>query len=232
MASAVVAGLAVAALAMSLVARASVSQPWGSALRPSGIPAGIPTSLANLMELSPVPASAAPEFTLTDQAGHTMSMAGLRGRVVVLEFMDPHCTDICPIVSQEFMSAYRDLGSLASRVVFAAVNVNQYHLRVADVAAFSREQRLDTIPSWHFFTGTYPALRAVWRAYGVAVHAPSRNADVIHSSLVFFIDPQGRERFLATPMVDHTMGGASFLPAGQLTSWGRGIALVARQLAG
>jgi cytochrome oxidase Cu insertion factor (SCO1/SenC/PrrC family) len=160
-----------------------------------------------------------------------MSLASLRGRVV-LEFMDPHCTDICPIVSREYLRAYHDLGRLAPKVVLAAVNVNRYHLRVADVAAYSRAQGLATMPSWHFLAGPYPRLKAVWRAYGVAVHAPGRDADVIHSSLVVFIDARGRERFVASPMADHTARGTAYLPAGQLGAWGHGIALVARQLAG
>jgi cytochrome oxidase Cu insertion factor (SCO1/SenC/PrrC family) len=198
--------------------------------RASGIPASVSTSLANLMQLSPVPVTSAPGFSLADQGGQTMSLASLRGRVVVLEFMDPHCTDICPIVSREFIDAYRDLGASAPHVVFLAVNVNRYHLRVADVAAFSSEQRLTSIPAWHFLTGSYPSLRAVWRAYQIQVDAPGPDADVIHSSQMYFIDPQGRERFLASPMVDHTASGSSYLPAGQLASWGRGVALVARQL--
>ena len=70
--------------------------------RVSGIPASVSTGLANLMVLSPLPADRAPGFTLTDQNGHTMSLASLHGKVVVLQFMDPHCTDICPIVSAEF----------------------------------------------------------------------------------------------------------------------------------
>jgi cytochrome oxidase Cu insertion factor (SCO1/SenC/PrrC family) len=201
-------------------------------VRPTGIPASVSTRVADMMQLSPVPASSAPGFTLTDQAGHTVSLASFRGRVVVLEFMDPHCTDICPIVSQEFIAAYRDLGRLASRVAFVAVNVNHYHLRVADVAAFSSEQRLTTIPSWYFLTGTYPSLQAVWQAYDVSVYAPGPNADVQHSSAMYFIDRQGRERYLASPMVDHTAAGSSYLPADQLTAWGQGIAQVARQLAG
>lgn len=198
-------------------------------LRPAGIPATVSTPLADLMRLSPVLGSAAPAFTLTDQDGQMMSLADFRGRAVVLEFMDPNCTDICPIVSQEFIDAYRDLGHQASQVVFVAVNVNQYHLQVADVAAFSREHQLTTIPSWHFLTGPVASLRAVWQAYGVDVDAPSPDADVIHTSVVYFIDPQGRERFLATPMVDHASTGSSYLPADQLAAWGRGIALVARQ---
>ena len=200
-------------------------------LRASGIPAGVPASLADLMQLSPVPVTRAPGFTLTDQDGQAMSLASLRGRAVVLEFMDPHCTDICPIVSQEFIDAYRDLGASAPHVVFLAVNVNRYHLQVADVAAFSAEQRLTTVPAWHFLTGSYPSLRAVWQAYQIEVDAPGQDADVIHSSQMYFIDPQGRERFLANPMVDHNASGSSYLPANQLASWSQGIALVARQLA-
>lgn len=224
-----VAVMILAASTAYAVIRARQHQAAG--LRPSGIPASVSTSLANLLQLSPVPVTNAPGFTLTDQGGHAMSLAGLRGRVVVLEFMDPHCTDICPIVSQEFLDAYRDLGANAPRVVFVAVNVNHYHLRVADVAAFSSEQQLTQIPAWHFLTGSYPSLRAVWRAYQIQVDAPGPDADVIHSSPMYFIDPQGRERFLADPMVDHTASGSSYLPANQLASWGMGIALVARHLA-
>jgi len=204
----------------------------GLLVRPAGIPASISTRVADMMQLSPVPVTGAPGFTLTDQAGHTVSLASFRDRVVVLEFMDPHCTDLCPIVSQEFIAAYQDLGRLASRVVFVAVNVNHYHLQVADVAAFSSEQRLTTIPSWHFVTGTYPSLQAVWQAYNVAVYAPGPNADVQHSSVMYFIDRQGRERYLASPMVDHTPAGSSYLPADQITTLGQGIAQVARQLSG
>ena len=219
-----------AASAGYAVIRVRQHQEAAAGLRVSGIPASVSTSLSDLMQLSPAPGRGAPGFTLTDQGGHTVSLAGLRGRVVVLEFMDPHCTDICPIVSREFIDAYRDLGAKAAQVVFVAVNVNRYHLQVADVAAFSSEQRLTQVPSWHFLTGSYPHLAAVWRDYGVAVDAPGPDADVVHSSQMYFIDPQGRERFVADPMVDHTASGSSYLPTGQLASWGQGIALVARQL--
>jgi cytochrome oxidase Cu insertion factor (SCO1/SenC/PrrC family) len=199
--------------------------------RLTGIPASVSNSLANLMELSPVPGVTAPGFTLTDQDGRTLSLASLRGKVVVLEFMDPHCTDICPIVSQEFVDAYHDLGPLASKVVFAAVNVNQYHAAVADVAAFSRVHQLTSIPGWHFFTGPVKKLRTVWRDYNIDVAAPHPNGDILHTSAVYFIDQQGKERYLASPQVDHTKSGTAYLPFRQISQWGHGIALVARDLA-
>jgi cytochrome oxidase Cu insertion factor (SCO1/SenC/PrrC family) len=198
--------------------------------RPSGIPASVSDAQINLMGLSPVPVRSAPGFTLTDQDGRTLSLASLRGKVVVLEFMDPHCTDICPIVSQEYVDAYRDLGPLGGHVVLAAVNVNQYHAAVADMMAYSREQRLDTIPGWHFLTGPVPDLRKVWDGYEIAVHAPSPDADIVHTSAIYFIGPSGTERYVAAPMTDRTSSGTSYLPAGQITAWGRGIAQVAETL--
>jgi cytochrome oxidase Cu insertion factor (SCO1/SenC/PrrC family) len=202
-----------------------------ASLRPSGIPGNISTSTANLMQLSPVPGARAPGFRLTDQHGHTMTLASLRGKVVVLEFMDPHCTDICPIVSQEFVDAYHQLGAQASKVVFAAINVNQYHATVQDMAAYSAAHQLNAVPGWHFLTGPLPALRAAWRGYNVQVEAPGANADIAHTSVLYFIDAQGTERFTASPMVDHTANGTSYLPLAQISDWASGIARLADDLA-
>lgn len=199
--------------------------------RTSGIPANVSTSLAYMMQLSPVPAHMAPGFALTDQNGHRVSMAGLRGKSVLLTFMDPHCIDICPLVSREFLNAWRDLGPAARKnVVIVAVNVNRYHGGVSDMAAYTRRMQLGSIPTWHFVTGSLPALRKVWRDYGIYVDAPSPNADVKHTSLIYFINPQGRERYVVAPMVDHGKNGMAYLPPRQLAKWGRGIALVTRSV--
>lgn len=144
--------------------------------------------------------------------------------------MDPHCTDICPIISQELIDAYRNLGAQASRVAFLAVNVNRYHTTVSAVRAFSNEHSLNTIPSWYFFTGSPDVLKSVWASYGVTVFAPSPKADVVHSSFIFFIDAQGRERYIANSTDLHTAGGQAYLPAGSLTAWGRGISTVVASL--
>jgi cytochrome oxidase Cu insertion factor (SCO1/SenC/PrrC family) len=148
----------------------------------------------------------------------------------VLQFMDPHCTDICPLVSQEFVDAYHDLGQRAGQVVFAAVNVNPYHTSVSAMAAYSQEHGLVTIPDWHFFTGPVPLLRSVWQGYHIAVAAPNPDADVQHTSAVYLIDQRGRERYLAMPVADHTKSGTAYLPAQQLASWGHGLALLAKDL--
>jgi cytochrome oxidase Cu insertion factor (SCO1/SenC/PrrC family) len=225
-------GMIVAVVTVAVVAAAFVivRHQDTAGPRPTGIPANISTRLANQMLLTPLPRQQAPGFTLTDQAGRTIGLSALRGKVVVLEFMDPHCTDICPIVSQEFVDAYHQLGPAAGKVAFIAINVNQYHKSVADVAAFSRQEGLNTVPSWHFFTGSVSALKKVWHDYNIAVQAPNPDADIIHTSALYFIDPQGREAFLASPMVDHTKKGTAYLPAKQVSQWAKGIALIARNM--
>ena len=220
----VVAGL------FAFVALRNSTQSNSGPLRASGIPANVSTHTANMMSLSPLPSNQAPRFTLTDQKGRSLSLSSFKGRAIVLEFMDSHCTDICPIVSQELVDAYRDLGARASRVTFLAVNVNRYHTSVAAVRAFSNGHSLNTIPSWHFFTGSPDVLKAVWASYGITVIAPSPKVDVVHSSFIFFIDAQGRERYLANATDLHTASGQAYLPAGSLSAWGRGISTVVATL--
>src|SRR5579863_6962282 len=52
-------------------------------IRPTGTPANVSTPLAELMSLSPVPNEPAPGFTLVDQNGRRISLASLKGHVVV-----------------------------------------------------------------------------------------------------------------------------------------------------
>jgi protein SCO1/2 len=206
---------------------AAAASPADTGPRATGLPPSVPTAIANVMGLSPVPVTTAPSFTLVDQHGGTVSLDALKGHPVVLEFMDPNCVDICPIVSQEFVDAYRDLGFTAPGVVFLGVNVNAYHTDVASMKAYSDSHNLSSVTSWHFLTGPVSALRSVWRDYGVAVSAPSPTADVVHTSVVYFIDASGRERYVAFPTADRAADGSSYLPAGPTASWGKGIALVA-----
>lgn len=206
-------------------------------LRQSGIPASVSTYTANLMGLSPLPARPAPGFTLTDQSGQKMPLSAFHGKVVVLAFMDPRCTDLCPIVAQEFDQAYRDLGSAAKEVVFLAVNVNQQYRSIGTVETFTKEERLNALP-WHFFTGSSTALHAVWKKYNINV-AVSSTGDIIHTSAVYFIGMNGRERYIASPQNESLTkpraaygisNATGYVAPGHMTDWGSGIATIARTM--
>lgn len=178
-------------------------------------------AISQLTHLNPLPGKPAPGFTLVDQLGRHVSLASLRGRVVVIEPMDPKCTSVCPLISQEVIYAARALGSANSRVTFVGINVNQFHARPADVLAFSRNHYLTRLANWEFLTGSTAQLRRAWHQYLIAV-LPSRTGDVTHSELMYFVDPQGRERWLAIPEANQAA----------VPDWGRAIALVVRHMLG
>ena len=53
----------------------------------------------------------------------------------------------------------------------------------------------------------------------------------MRSTPVYFIDPNGRIRYVAmTTVVEHTSQGVAYLPAASLRAWGHGIAAIAESL--
>ncbi|MDA8315968.1 MAG: redoxin domain-containing protein [Actinomycetota bacterium] len=203
-------GLGVAAFAGSSVS---------SAQEPGPAPA-----LIRLMSLDPLNAQSsvrAPGFTLTDQRGKPLSLSSLRGKVVVLVFFDNHCHELCPLFSQDIRAAATDLGQLARRVAFVAVNVNPFYPQVRYDVAFDQRVGLDKVRDWYFLTGPLPTLEAVWHAYG-AQPTIGPDKSVTHTSIIEFIDPHGRVRDLGN------YGPSS----ADSTRWGYGLAMMAEYLLG
>ena len=73
----------------------------------------------------------APPFSLTDQNGRQVSLASLRGKVVLLTFLDPVCTSDCPLIAQEFRQADQALGAKSRRVELVAIVANPLYLSAA-----------------------------------------------------------------------------------------------------
>lgn len=140
----------------------------------------------------------APNFNLTDQTGRSFSLAQLRGKTVVLSFMDPLCTELCPLVATEIKQTQSYLGRDTQHVVFLAVNVNPYHASVLDMQFFAKSHGFNTIPNWSYLTGTAAVLHHVWKDYGIYVE-PTPQGESKHSEYTYVIDANGRERFLLNP---------------------------------
>ena len=172
----------------------------------------------------------APDITLVDQRGRPFDLRSLRGRPVVLTFLDPHCTDVCPIISAEFAQADRLLAEGHHSVAFVAVNVNPYATATTDAAAYLHEHGLDDLGDFTFATGSAASLATVWKHYGVYVQAPDPSADVVHTSVTYFIDRAGVIRYVATPNVDHRADGSSYLPTASIADWATGISQVSASL--
>src|SRR5205085_4308453 len=134
----------------------------------------------------------APDFSLIDQFGHPITLSSLRGREVVLAFIDSRCRTLCPLTAEIMYDARVRLGSsAASRVELVAINANPAATSVATVQAWSINHGM--LHQWLFLTGTAQQLQSVYRLYHVYAQVDSSGQDV-HDPATFIIDPQGRER--------------------------------------
>jgi cytochrome oxidase Cu insertion factor (SCO1/SenC/PrrC family) len=191
----------------------------------------LPASESALMGLQKLTVMAAPSFSLVDKQGRPTSLAGLRGRVVVLTFFDSACDDICPVMEAELSRAYADLGAAEARVSFVTVNTDPLGLSVG-AAGPAEKGSLRAVPTWHFLTGSLDQLDSVWRSYGVAVEVQTSTRTVSHNEVMYFIDALGRVRDRATPFANETRSGVYSLALPTETKWASGIADEARYLLG
>ena len=137
----------------------------------------------------------APAFSLTDQHGQTVTLAGLRGKVVLLTFLDDTCTTDCPLIAQEFRQAGQLLGADSRRVELVAVNYNPLNTQVSYIQAFNRQEGLADVPNWRYLTGTRAQLQQVWRHYGVPPAEILPGGSMIgHGDYAFVIDQAGHLR--------------------------------------
>jgi cytochrome oxidase Cu insertion factor (SCO1/SenC/PrrC family) len=137
----------------------------------------------------------APAFRLTDQHGRTMTLASMRGKVVLLTFLDDLCTVDCPLIAQEFRDAGQLLGADIRHVELVAINYNPLYTQVSYLQAFNRQEGLATVPNWLYLTGTRAQLEQVWRRYGVAPAQISPAGSMIaHGDYAFVIDQGGHMR--------------------------------------
>jgi cytochrome oxidase Cu insertion factor (SCO1/SenC/PrrC family) len=136
----------------------------------------------------------APQFQLIDQRGAEVSLASLRGRAVVLTFLDPVCTSDCPLIAQELRQADQRLGTRAHDVTFVAVVANPIYRSVSFTQAFDRQEYLTHVANWYYLTGSVSQLQRVWNSYGVLVGIVPAGSMIAHSDLAFVIDAQGHER--------------------------------------
>jgi cytochrome oxidase Cu insertion factor (SCO1/SenC/PrrC family) len=141
----------------------------------------------------------APAFNLLDERGDPISLASLRGRPVIVTFIDPLCRDYCPIEAQrlnDVASAFQQ----GSKPAIVAVSVNIYGNARANLLLDERKWNLT--PEWRWAVGRPSVLTRVWVDYHVQVLATSKTIAGVtvhrigHTEAAYVIDAKGFERAL------------------------------------
>ncbi len=139
-----------------------------------------------------------PPLTLTDQHGHRVDLAKLKGKPVLVAFLYTHCHDVCPIVASKLHTADALLKPGAERPTLLAVSVDPKRDTPASAAKFNREHRTEGEIDW--LLGSRPELEKVWKAWKVLPASEPGNPDVIeHSGEISGIGADGMVHVLFTP---------------------------------
>jgi protein SCO1/2 len=133
----------------------------------------------------------APRFTLRDQDGALVSLAGFRGRPVLLTFLDSRCDEQCPLMGRQLGMMLRTMAT-ADRPALVVVGVNPAGDSPASTRHAMRTWRLAGPWHAHWLRGTRRELAPVWKAYGITVQP--RADDITHDLALYLIDRQGFQR--------------------------------------
>ena len=138
--------------------------------------------------------TAAPNFSLKDQFGNSISLLQFKGKPVVLTFLYTHCPDVCPLTAEKLHTTMLSLGNNAQQVVVLAVSMDPKGDTAAAAQNFSKVHKLGDY--FHYLIGSHNELAPVWASYSVDAQAATSSGTVNHSSALYVIDKQGHERVL------------------------------------
>ena len=141
----------------------------------------------------------APDFALIAQDARPLSLAALRGKVVLLDFVYTRCPGPCPILTgihEDVRDGLSEVDRAAVQLV--SITLDPEHDTPAVLRAWASARRIET-QGWSFATGPAADVDAVVRAYGVgSVRQP--NGEIEHTVATFLIDRDGNiaKRYLGT----------------------------------
>ena len=135
----------------------------------------------------PRAAAAAPELSLVDQHGETLSLERLRGRPVAVAFVFAHCQTLCPLIVETLKQASQD----AAPLTVLLVTLDPWRDTPSTLPAIARQW---TVPEgFHVLSSRHvdDVLRTTER-YGVPFTRNAQTGEITHPGLVFLIDGDGR----------------------------------------
>jgi protein SCO1/2 len=123
-----------------------------------------------------------PEFSLRDYDGSLVRSSDLRGRVVVLTFLDTKCEEACPIITGEVAEAWRLVSpSERSQAVAVAISTDPRDDTPASIRAFLRRHR--ALGTFRYLVGPIPEMKRLWSSFQILSSFESGDADT-HSAPV------------------------------------------------
>ncbi len=195
-------GLAGASIAIGVIAimlgATYVGWKIVTGLHPTSIPIAVQSTSATLANQNvdpgaPLGGRAAPDFSLINQFGKPVSLLSMRGKTVVLAFINSDGQTVSPLMAIVLKNFLYDLRSYRPDVQVIAVNANPVATGVSTVYNWSSTHKMLT--DWQFLTGSSTDLKRVWQHY--AVSSQIINGSLIEDTpAIYVISPSGKEQWL------------------------------------
>jgi protein SCO1/2 len=143
-----------------------------------------------------------PAFTLNEWNGKRVDSRSLRGKVVLVTFLETKCKEACPIIADQIgMGLERLSASERGRVYAVAISTHPGDDTAGNVREFLRVHRV--LGELHYLIGTETRLRPVWRSFHIMAAFDSGDADT-HSAPVRIFNRSGKWVSTLHPSVDLT----------------------------
>jgi protein SCO1 len=142
--------------------------------------------------------NAAPFLTFVARAsGKQVSLADLRGKIWIADFIYTHCTDTCPLQTAD-MAKLQDRWLKEPKVELVSFSVDPEHDTPQVLSRYAGRFKADP-KRWLFLTGHRPeVVRLVENGFHLAVASASSRAHggavILHSPRFVLVDQQGQIR--------------------------------------
>jgi protein SCO1 len=103
---------------------------------------------------SQAPANCLTDIKLVDQSGHNVSLASLKGKPMLVDFIYTTCPGPCLMETAKFANVALRLGDkLGSKVTLVSITVDPEHDGPQQLLQYSQQQGADA-KGWYFLTGS------------------------------------------------------------------------------
>jgi protein SCO1/2 len=134
-----------------------------------------------------------PAVSLIDQNGNQVSLASLKGKPVLVDFIYTSCPGPCLTLTSKLVAVAEKLGPLlGQKVEMISITLDPEHDSPQALKAFARRQDADRA-GWRFLTGTPQQIESVLAAYKVR-RVREADGGVTHMETLFLLGPDGHQR--------------------------------------
>ncbi len=132
-----------------------------------------------------------PDITLVDQHGRNVSLASLKGKPVLFDFIYTTCPGPCLLLTAQMKQVANRLGpKLGTEARIVSITVDPEHDHPAELLAYANKQGAD-VNGWLFLTGTPEQIENVMARFNV-IRKREPDGTVDHVLEFFLVDANGR----------------------------------------